>query len=426
MTNLSGRSRVLVVSPDSLPLPGFATTGAGLRAWGLGEGLRSRGHDVTYAMAKSCGEGRALPTDPPLVLYGTGRLAEVVERIGPDVVVCQHWPPLMQIAALDVPIAVDFHGPLMLETVFQGRSVEELRALTAMKLQSLQRADFFICAGEFQKKYYLAWLLMAGVELTRQAMQVVPVSMAPDLPEHTWPEPEVNFVYGGVFLPWQDPTVGLKALVQEMERSGRGRLDFFGGKHVVQNVPSGIIREVLPVLRSSSHVRIHGMIPRDRLVQHYLSSYAAIDVMARNPERELAFTTRTVEYLWCGLAVVYADYGELSPLIRDYEAGWIVSADDPKCIASTLREMLDNPTEVSRRGKNAQRLARERLAWDRTIAPLDAFCRGPVRRRGNPALVRPPGPWSHRVALARYAIGHARREGLVSTICKTWSYLRHA
>src|SRR5437667_12379897 len=100
-----------------------------------------------------------------------------------------------------------------------------------------------------------------------------------------------------------------------MERRGRGRLDFFGGKHVVMDVPTGVLADLLPVLRSSPRVRIQGMIPRDQLVRHYLSSYAAIDVMARNYERELAFTTRTVEYLWCGLAVVYADYAELSGLI---------------------------------------------------------------------------------------------------------------
>jgi glycosyltransferase involved in cell wall biosynthesis len=83
----------------------------------------------------------------------------------------------------------------------------------------------------------------------------------------------------------------------------------------------------------------------------------ALDVMARNYERELAFTTRTVEYLWCGLAVVYADYGELASYIREYEAGWIVSPDDPEGIARTLRQILASPEEARRRGANAQRLA---------------------------------------------------------------------
>jgi len=36
-------ARILVISGDILPYPGFPTTGAGLRAWGLAKGLESRG-----------------------------------------------------------------------------------------------------------------------------------------------------------------------------------------------------------------------------------------------------------------------------------------------------------------------------------------------------------------------------------------------
>jgi hypothetical protein len=42
--------KVLVVSGDALPLPGYPTSGAGLRAWGIGQGLRSRDFEVTFAM----------------------------------------------------------------------------------------------------------------------------------------------------------------------------------------------------------------------------------------------------------------------------------------------------------------------------------------------------------------------------------------
>ncbi|MGB9693138.1 MAG: hypothetical protein ACPL7D_13335, partial [Candidatus Sumerlaeaceae bacterium] len=41
--------RVLVITPEPLPLPGQATTGAGLRAWGLTMGLRMRGFDAIVA-----------------------------------------------------------------------------------------------------------------------------------------------------------------------------------------------------------------------------------------------------------------------------------------------------------------------------------------------------------------------------------------
>jgi hypothetical protein len=112
----------------------------------------------------------------------------------------------------------------------------------------------------------------------------------------------------------------------------------------------------------------------------YLSASVAFDLMAPNPERELAFTTRTVEYLWCGLPVIYNNYAELAEYISAYDAGWIVDACDSEAIRNVVEEVLDAPAAVAERGRNARRLIRERLNWTTAIAPLDQFCRDPRRR----------------------------------------------
>jgi hypothetical protein len=96
--------------------------------------------------------------------------------------------------------------------------------------------------------------------------------------------------------------------------------------------------------------------------------------------------------MWCGLAVVYADYGELASYIREYDAGWTVPPDDPEAIRQTLRQILSDPQEARRRGRNAQRLVARRLTWDHTIAPLDTFCHNPRRRTGAPAVASPVLP----------------------------------
>jgi hypothetical protein len=201
---------------------------------------------------------------------------------------------------------------------------------------------------------------------------------------------EVTFVYGGVFLPWQDPSVALETLVSTLEERNAGRLKLFGGKHPSIRIPPGKYQDLLPHLDRSPRVDLMGMIPRDALVETYLRSHVAIDVMARNPERELAFTTRTVEYLWCGLPVIYNNYAELADYIRDYDAGWTVDPLDANAIRSVIESILDNPDCIARKSINAQRLVRERLAWDRTIEPLDAFCREPRKHDGHkyPTLIR--------------------------------------
>jgi hypothetical protein len=379
----SGSNRsVLVVANDMLPYPGQPVSGSGLRAWGLGEGLRGQGHDVRYAMpAASANAETPRGVEGPL-LYELPRLRDVLASSGAEVVVFQHWVGVGAAADLDIPVAMDLHGPLMIETAFQRRPDVDPAELAKVKLDAFRRADFVSCAGEQQRFYFLTWLLLSGGDVTSDAISVIPVSLAPDSPKHAWSAQEVNFVYGGMFLPWQDPSVGLSTLVSVLESEGAGRLDFFGARHpMYPEMETPLLDELEGRLNDSPRVTVHGLWPRDRLLEHYRQSYVALDLMRRNSERELAFTTRTAEYLWCGLPVIYNDYGELTSMIRDYEAGWIVSPEDADTLRELLRKIVHDPAEIRRRSANAQRLARERLNWARTTDPLDRFCRDPIRRR---------------------------------------------
>lgn len=378
-------SRVLVISGDILPYPGLPTTGAGLRAWGLAKGLESRGHDVLLAMPRSAVE--PLPSVPPEAqdgIYTHQQLSSFIRAHHPDVVVLQHWLLANFLEeAFDLPLVIDFHGPLLIETLFQQNPV--LEKLKREKIQALHRADFFTCAGEKQKYYFLPWLLLAGFDVRQPVLEVIPVSLAPELPEHQ-SQGETTFVYGGIFLPWQNPVLGLTTLVECLEHQQRGQLKFFGGKHPSLPVPTGGFEQLIAQLQRSPHVQIVQTIPRTELIQEYCHAHVAIDVMQRNVERELAFTTRTVEYLWCGLPVLYNNYSELTSYIQAYQAGWIVDTQNKDAITEAIRDILDHPETVAERGRNAQRLVRERLTWERTITPLDAFCRQPIKREKKPPL----------------------------------------
>jgi glycosyltransferase involved in cell wall biosynthesis len=391
--------RILVVTPDILPVEGCATTGAGLRAWGLGQGLRSRGHDVTFAMPKavadSCGyRGREVG------LYDEVELDAFVRDLDPDVVLFQHWPMVGLLSdAHRGFVVIDFHGPLLLETQFRDPAVVE--RLVDVKLRALARADFFVCAGERQRYYYLAHLLLAGFDLRRAPIAVVPFSLSPDQPARVDAGEDARFVYGGVFLPWQDPGSGLRILVDELERAGRGELHVFGGEHPWMNLAlDERLGELRASLSRSRSVEVHPRVSRDELIESYTRASVAWDLMAPNAERELAFTSRTVEYLWCGLPVVHNDYAELSEPIAEYDAGWTVDPADDESIREIVRSIVADPAAAARKSANASRLVRERLSWDVTIDPLDAYCRAP-RRAERTA----PGP---------IAVGGSVVDGLAS------------
>jgi len=426
--------RVLVIAADVLPLPGFPTTGAGLRSWALGKGLESRGHDVILSMPRLyLNQGREAPKNIAAYAWTPESIDSVIVRVKPHVVVFCHWPAMCIRQKLDIPTVLDFHGPHMLERAFQGYGCLETNVRE--KITAIAKADFFTCAGEKQKDYFLGWLLMSGIDLTQDVIVSIPVSMPPELPAHEYGNKEPVFVYGGVFLPWQDPSVGLRLTIETMERMGRGTLKFFVGKH--PGYPVGkteAFERLVDQLARSPRVEMQGMIPHDDLIQVYRRADVALDLMGYNYERELAFTTRTVEYLWCGLPVIYHDYAELSGLIREYQAGWVVNPGNEAQVRGAIEEALNCPEEVRRRSENAQRLVRERLAWDKTIEPLDAFCRNPWQRepvamptwsatyiQPTPTLIEAPKDLP---TLAREALYHLRHGGVRTLAYYTLGFLQ--
>ena len=397
-----GGRRVLVLCEDVLPYPGLPTSGAGLRAWGLAHGLASAGHDVTLLMSRQALDAldgaRERRAELLPFTFDVARCDEAIGRWRPDIVVLQHWHLATRIQPSDTPLVIDLHGPLLLETLYQNHPHYE--ELAEQKIAALSRADFITCAGEEQRKYFYPWLILAGFDLREPVIAPVPVSLSPDLPPHE-PEGEVTFVYGGLYLPWQNPLVALGVLVERLEAHGRGRLRFFGGAHPVQKLAAAEVEAIERQIAASDRVMAHGLTPRDRLLRAYRHAHVAFDVMARNPERELAFTTRTVEYLWCGLPVVYNNYAEIARYIDAYEAGWTVDPVDREAIAVVVDTILTDPDEVNRRAANAHRLVREQLTWDRTTGPLDAFCRAPVKRRPRPLKLRAVGNRPDPAALPR-------------------------
>ena len=383
-------AHVAVVSGDLLPFSGLPTTEAGLRAWGLGKGLESTGFEVSYLMPSSSlmkveserkEKVRAIEN---LHLFTFENINRVISEVSPDVLVVQHWPTVYSIDTTHLPTALDLHGPILLETMFQDNPNYE--SLKRMKIEAFHKCDFFTCPGERQKYYFYPWMMLGGCDLRNTGIEVIPISLSPDFPPFEKPG-DTRFVYGGVLLPWHNPTTGLEMLVETIEAHGKGTLSVYCGKHPYVNIPPGKLQQLLEQLRCSPRVSVSDMLPRDDILDVYRRASVAFDAMERNPERELAFTTRTVEYMWCGLPVVHQDYSVLAPYIERYGAGWLVNPDDREQIRQVIEYILCHPEEIEARGQNAQRLVRQEFTWDQTIGPLAGFCEKPFKLQKSPDLI---------------------------------------
>jgi glycosyltransferase involved in cell wall biosynthesis len=370
-------TRVLVITSEPLPYPGFVTTGAGLRAWGLAQGLRSAGFDVTAAMPENVLMSRSVevPEEIRSSCYRRSDLEGFIRAKNPDVVVLQHWGLANEIGRIECPVAIDLAGPHLLERLYWGSA--SFSKDVYEKLAALRRADFVVCSGEWQRHYFLPYLGLAGYDVaSSEVAAVIPFSVPPDDPPQCERE-EGSFVYSGIFLPWQNPEGPIRWLLDVLEETGKGRLYFYGGVHPLGDVSRGRFDNIITMVEKHPRVTNYMFVPFDALIEAYCRYAIALDLLERNPERELAFTSRTMIYMWCGLPVIYNNYSELSTQIAQHEAGWTLDPGDSQGFKSVITHILQNPNEVKRRGENARHLVKAHYTWDRTIAPLARFCEQP-------------------------------------------------
>lgn len=371
---------VLLFSIDMIPEHGCATSGGGLRAWSVKRGLEEAGcevlcsvpHESINYLAQKAWE--RLPSSVQELAWDWQNQEEIIRQAAPDVIVYSSNLAHVAIRAKPrCPIVIDMHGPIMLEHWYVHRRASEEEFNNWLRMLAL--ADCYATVTEKQRRFFSSWLLSAGVSAPKDSVHVVPVSLSPELPTRTATVPaEPVFVFGGGFFPWTDPSSGLLGLVEVLDRQKFGRLWAFTDFHNLEQSRSQFL-EVRDRLQKSDRVWFPGFLSRDELLARYAQATVALDVMKRNPERELALTTRTIEYLWCGLPVIYNDYAELAGYIRRYRAGWCVNPDDRDAIRRTVEWILANPDKLPEYSQNAQRLVRENFTWDRTIKPLADYCR---------------------------------------------------
>jgi hypothetical protein len=373
--------RVFVLSNDIVPSLGMPVAAPGLRAFGLAEGLRANGVETKTVVTRGFTDRQWLrfgksvphPTAPHTEAVSARRLSRYLESNAPAVAVLINSNQVDHLGPIQgIRYVLDFFAPKMLETLYQhgeGYPKEELAALRRRKIRAIELADAFIVNGAKKVPYFLAWILQADRDVRGLPLEVVnmcaPLSWSEDARDD-----RVRFAVAGYLQSWSTLGSWVKVVERQLERPEMSLdllLPWHWGGAAERSHES---KSDLDRLQRHESVTTHGPMTFSEF-QRFLSTVdVSIDLFQHNLEREYAMVTRSVISLACGVPVIHPPFTEVSPMISEYDAGWLVDPSDTAALEKIINGILDDPEAVRHKKENARTLAAEVLDPAVAVKPL--------------------------------------------------------
>lgn len=448
---LTRRRRVIVATSDVLT-PRMA--GPAIRAWQMARELSGE-HDVRLVTSARCEVGH--------------NSFECRGDVGPedwaeleawcDVIIFQGFL-LHQVPSLITSskvIVVDLYDPFHLEQLElsrnepMGQRILEVGESVRVLNNQIRRGDFFLCASEKQRDFWLGQLsAMQRVnplvyeqdESLEQLLTVVPFGVDDAPPKRTGPGikgvvPGIGvddkvLIWGGGIYNWFDPLTLIRAVDQLKARVPEVRLFFLGTKHPNPDVPEMRVAWHARQLAESlgllgAHVFFNeGWVPYDERQNYFMDADVGVSTHLDHVETAFSFRTRVLDYFWTSLPVVCTGGDTLAALIEDRRLGLTVPAEDADALEEALYRVLTDDAFAEQCRKNVAEVAEE-FRWSETLKPLVEFCgraeRAPDVMEAQPPLHQPPllgvtdlvlGSLRRKLAGLR----QARREGGVKMVAR--------
>lgn len=403
------RRRIAVATSEPLTA---RMAGPAIRAWHMAEVLVAE-HEVELVTTEACDR------DHPGFAVRHVSAAELRElERWCDVLVFQggllhDHPFLLQSQTV---LVADVYDPFHLENLEQtkGWPVAErdatIRHVTEVLNEQLRRGDFFLCASERQRDFWLGSLAALGRvnaptydadETLRSLLAVSPFGLPSTPPRRSGPamrgvvpgigpHDKVILWAGGVYN-WFDPLTLVRAVDRLRSRLPEVRLFFLGLQHPNPNVP--VMRMATELRRLAEELDLvgthvffnEGWVAYEARADFLLEADVGVSTHLDHVETAYSFRSRILDYLWAGLPIVATAGDAFADLIAAERLGAAVPPGDEAALEAALWEVLGDEGSAQACRRNVARVAPS-FAWEHALAPLSAFCRDPRRA---PDLVGP-------------------------------------
>ncbi len=403
------RKRVAVFSTEAVT---GCIGGLGIRQLEVARAL-SRKFDVKlFTMQPSAGhkEKFAIETLPD---YSAGTVEKHFQWAD-SICATRPKPDFLMLAGdMKKPVAIDLFASLYFESMEAMRyhkggstvgSVNFTSVIERLRVH-LSAGDFFLCANQHERDYYLGILTSLGKlrpDIYKKDMQFksvideMPFGISRKDPKRGEPilrgvipgigDKDFVIISSGSLWKWYDYRTPVNAMARLKKDCPRAKLVFIGVKHPAEK------RQVRIYYRLKDYAKRKGVLDKNVFIynewvpynqrERYLTEAdAGMAIFSDHMENRFSFRIRVADYLWANLPVFTNPGNALSDFVRQKEIGFVSPFGGDAELASQIKWLATRPARL-RKIKEKTAEAKKVFYWDRAIKPLERFC-------ANPRKVKP-------------------------------------
>jgi hypothetical protein len=298
------------------------------------------------------------------------------------------------LADLGKPIVVDLYDPFTLENlhVFSHDPMEERSTLHEAHLgvlnSQIRAGDFFLCASEKQRDYWLG-MLAANNRINphqydddptlRKLVAVAPFGISGQAPTHTSAALKGVYtgidrndrviIWGGGIWEWFDPLSLITAIARIRSDRPEVKLFFMGIRHPNPMVPAMAMTERAIALarelgQEGIGVFFNEWVPYEERHNYLLEADIGASLHFDHLETRFSFRTRVLDYIWAGLPIVCTRGDAVGDLVEANGLGHVVDYGDVDGLVEALLSILDAPGGRASFGERYKEVAGY-MTWER-------------------------------------------------------------
>lgn len=343
--------------------------------------------------------------------------------------------PIKQ-AARGKYVIVDLYDPFNIELLEArkhnplDRDIEMASYDLYAILEQIRLGDYFICASEYQKEFWLGMLEAYGkydknIDNVSDIIDIVPFGITNREPEiskkllHTkinnYKEDDKIFIWGGGVWNWFDPITIIKAIYEISKTRDDVKLFFLGVKHPNPEVKETEVLNKSIVLSQELGIKDKFVffnmdwVEYDDRENYFLESFAGISCHYDHLETRFSFRTRILDYLWCDLPIISTKGDFFGSEIEKHTLGITIEPEDVQGCKDAMLKLIEDK-EFYETCKGNIKEYKETLRWNNVVKPLENKLSSDLVKLKEPEKVEivsnNESIWTHRHYLKSRVLGN--------------------